>query len=112
MSEFCCQNKKSGIRIIHMWPFSYKAKRSDEDPGEVRERVKALESDLKLIRAEWNDIYDRIVHQFERERKRRTKMASDSLADPNGAGEPSRATPQPDWSDPIEIMKQARLRGL
>lgn len=96
-----------------MWPFSHKVSRSEEIPEPLRERVSALESDFKRLRAEWNDIYDRIVHQFDRERKRRSKLAADSLPDPNGSGTGDGVnSPAIDWSDPVEILKQARMRGL
>lgn len=97
-----------------MWPFSHKEKHSPDLPEAFLTRLDTLEHDFKLIRIEWAEIYDKIVHQFERERKRKGKALSDAelVESPNSAAGVSDQLSSGNWQDPVFIMEQARRRGL
>lgn len=113
-TEYACQANNHGINISHMWPFSHKETDSHAVPEEFQRRLDTVEHDLKLIRIEWAEIYDKIVHQFDRQRKRKEKVIEDAGAlgdvpeDTRGSGQ----VPGGNWQDPIFIMSEARKRGL
>jgi len=73
-------------------------------------RFDRLESELKGIRLEWNDVYDKVAHLYDRTRKRISalKKAEDRSEGTNG-DEPA---PQPTvFQSHADIMNLARLKG-
>ncbi len=89
-----------------MWPFSDKKNCSPAIPAEVLERLDRLEHQIQLLKVEWSEVYDKIAHQFDRERKRRGKALMEAEpADGNSA-------PSINWNDPVVIASEARKRGL
>jgi len=73
-------------------------------------RFDRLESELKGIRLEWNDVYDKVAHLYDRTRKRISalKKAEDRSEGTNGDAE----APQPtELSTHADIMNLARQKG-
>lgn len=97
-----------------MWPFSHKEHREFDVPEAFQRRIETLEHDLKLIRVEWSEIYDKIVHQFERDRKRRGKgLPDDQLPESSNPGpEAAYNLAGRAWEDPAVILAEARKRGI
>jgi len=74
-------------------------------------RFDRLESELKGIRLEWNDVYDKVAHLYDRTRKRITALrkAEDRSSATNGAeGDPEHTQPQTH----ADLMNMARGRGM
>ena len=94
-----------------MWPFRHKGKHSHELPEEFLQRLERVESSLKLVQTEWNEVYDKIAHAFDRERKRR-RVAFDASAAEIAEQTAPGAQKTPDWSDPVVILSEARKRGM
>lgn len=73
-------------------------------------RLDRFESELKGIKLEWNDVYDKIGHLYDRTRKRigALKKAENGSDEQNG----NEVTQQPtQFSTHAEIMNLARSRG-
>jgi len=73
-------------------------------------RFDRLESELKGIRLEWNDVYDKVAHLYDRTRKRiqALKKAEDRSEEPNG----DRPDQQPtQFRTHADIMNYARQKG-
>ena len=70
-----------------------------------------LETQIKLIRTEWNDVYDKVAHLYDRTRKRLTalKRAEDRSEGVNG-GEGAEQPSQP--QSHADILNLARGRGM
>lgn len=64
--------------------------RSQPSNTELQSRMDRLESEFKSVRLEWDTTYDKIVHQFDRARKRRLlpEDANGPLVPENGTKEP------------------------
>jgi len=99
--------------------FHWKSTESNqENPGVSRTewelilaRFDRLESELKGIRLEWNDVYDKVAHLYDRTRKRikALQKAEDRSESPNGDDN----TPEPtSFKSHAEIMQYARTRGV
>jgi len=74
-------------------------------------RFDRLESELKGIRLEWNDVYDKVAHLYDRTRKRikALQKAEDRPEATNG----DESSPQPTgFQSHAEIMAFARQRGV
>jgi len=74
-------------------------------------RFDRLESEIKGIRTEWNDTYDKVSHLYDRTRKRiaALKKAEDAPESTNGAlVEQERLVPQ----TRTEILNLARARRM
>jgi len=74
-------------------------------------RFDRFETELKGIRLEWNDVYDKVAHLYDRTRKRITALrkAEDRSSEPNGDG----GDPQPTGPKThAEIMALARQKGM
>lgn len=73
-------------------------------------RIDRLESQMTGIKIEWEDVYDKITHLYDRTRKRiaalkKAEVRSDA---PNGAqGDPEHTQPQTH----ADIMNMARQKG-
>lgn len=74
-------------------------------------RFDRLESELKGIRLEWNDVYDKVAHLYDRTRKRiqALKKAEDRseepIADSNGVEHSG-------FQTHADIMNSARQKGI
>jgi len=74
-------------------------------------RFERLESELKGIRLEWNDVYDKVAHLYDRTRKRikALQKAEDRPEGKNGAdGDQEPSQPQ----SHADLMNLARGRGV
>ena len=74
-------------------------------------RFDRLESELKGIRLEWNDVYDKVAHLYDRTRKRiqALKKAEARSDEQNGdLRDPEHTVPQTH----ADIMLQARKKGI
>ena len=74
-------------------------------------RFDRLESELKGIRLEWNDVYDKVSHLYDRTRKRisalkKAEDRSDEQKEASNGADP--AVPQTH----AEIMNLARQKGM
>ena len=67
------------------------------------QRVLTLETELKLLRTEWNDLYDKIAHQFDRLRKRQKAMIADQGTEPEETASPLTAD---------AVWELARRKGM
>ena len=74
-------------------------------------RFDRLESELKGIRLEWNDVYDKVAHLYDRTRKRiqALRKAEDRSEEPNG-DKPDQQPPQ--FQNHADILNYARGKGL
>lgn len=74
----------------------------EETPPPLAARIAILEQEIKSLRLEWNETYDKIAHQFDRLRKR--QKAALEAPEPE-AGNGSLLTPEAVWD-------HARRRGI
>lgn len=96
-----------------MWPFRDKQTLSPGIPSEIQDRLHSLEHELKLIRIEWEEVYDKITHAFDRERKRRKRVLDDvTVGETDGGAQGTVGLSGINWEDPVVIMAEARKRGL
>lgn len=74
-------------------------------------RFDRLESEIKGIRLEWSDVYDKVQHLFDRTRKRigALKKAEERAEGPNGASNDTEHTQPQTHAD---LMNMARSRGV
>ena len=55
-----------------MWPFhSFSTANPQETHRALEARLDQVESQIRILRTEWEEMYDKIVRRMERERKRR-----------------------------------------
>ena len=60
-------------RLFHKRSTSVPQEKAQVDVSVLEARVVVLETEMRLIKLEWVEVYDKIVHQFDRDRKRKAK---------------------------------------
>jgi len=92
---------------------------SDKAAGVPRAEFEALEakcdrleSQLKLIRTEWNDVYDKVAHLYDRTRKRiqALKRAEDRSESTNGAPEADQPTHPKTHAEILHVWRGMQQR--
>lgn len=91
---------------IRTWLLGSSATTPQPDLASLHARLVSLESDVKLIRLEWQEAFDKITRAFERWRKR-VKQLQDSEEQnaTNGDQDPARMNVE-------ELTRYARNKGV
>lgn len=78
-------------------------KRSTASLDAATKRIDDLEADNRRLRAEWADIYDKLMHMADRINKRTHKLVLEKQPENDGNS--------PDLNTPEGIMAAARRQG-
>lgn len=79
--------------------------RENKRISEFATRLDEIESQIRLLRMEWNESYDKIHHALDRVSKRWTRIHSTAQEDNGGDQKPANQTVEDLW-------KLARSRGM
>lgn len=81
--------------------------RRETDLGPIEQRLAALETAVKLLQVEWNEVYDKITAAQARDRKRdRDAQRASALAPPVAPDPASRKAAL--WRQAAEVLKGGR----
>ncbi len=88
-----------------MWPWTSKEPAQDD----LKSTVTRLERDIKLLRLEWDEVLDKVLHRLQRQNKRDRDALTLSQTNDLPAGH---AEPTPHRHPKADLYARAAARGL